>query len=121
MTQTTRGAPCAPVYSIDPAREPLLSAEEIAALLATWGLRRHASQIRRWFAVGARGIPLPSVCVGACRFSTEGALRWWTAALTASAMAAVAPAPAPAVPAGDGLSPDDRAVLRRAGMLPEGG
>lgn len=102
-------------YQIDPTTERLLAYPAIIEWFKKrTGRKPHKCGVRRWLRTGVRGIPLPSVLVAGIRYTTEGAIAWWIAAT--SEAAAPGGAAATTAPAGN-VTPHERRVLERAGVL----
>lgn len=69
-------------YSIDPARDRLLSLRRVVEWYTSrTGERLHRTVPYRWAQRGIGGIRLPTVRIGRARFTSEEALTWWTAAI----------------------------------------
>lgn len=106
-------------YRIDPTAEELLDRSEVAKTFTKLQRRKkpmHENGVTRWFRVGVRGIPLPSVLIGGKRFSSLEAIRWWIVATTA------ADAVERGAASDDGAAPltaEERRTLEAAGLQPE--
>lgn len=103
-------------YRFDLDSEELFDLETAGQRLARWrgGKPVHKNGVARWCRTPSNtGILLPSLMVGGRRLTSEGALRWWIAASSAASLPHNRPAPI----AGDGMTPADRAVLERAGIV----
>lgn len=103
-------------YTIDATTERLIDLRGVCAWMEKRGARRpHINGVRRWFRrPGVRGVVIPSVMVGGIRYTSEGALLWWIAAT--SQAAASGGTATTAAPAGN-VTPHERRVLERAGVL----
>ncbi len=80
-------------YRFDLGGEPLLDCAAIGSLIAkiTGQKEPGDNQVRRWFATGVRGIPLPSVLVCGKRYGSERGVRWWIEQTTRAANQAPGP------------------------------
>lgn len=74
-----------PSYEIDPTRERLVSMRRVPDWFTAHAQEPlHRSAPYRWARQGIRGIRLPTVRIGGRRYTSEEAIAWWTAALTAT-------------------------------------
>lgn len=105
-------------YTIDAANERLLDLRGLVKWMEQrTGRRTHINGARRWLRTGIRGIRLPSIMLAGIRYTSAEALAWWIAATSQ----ACEPDSAAAAPAVGGVTPHQRKVLERAGVLePEG-
>lgn len=103
-------------YEIDVQAEKVLPISEIPATLERMGFKRpHINVVRRWSKRGLAGIPMPSIRLGLRLYTTIGALSWWLAATTAASRSGNEPAPAQE--ATYPMTPHEKRVLTKAGLL----
>ncbi|MFN7590324.1 MAG: DUF1580 domain-containing protein [Planctomycetota bacterium] len=75
----------ATIYEIDPTRDRLVSMRRVPGWFTAHVQEPlHRSAPYRWARQGIRGIRLPTVRIGGRRYTSEEAIAWWTAALTAT-------------------------------------
>jgi hypothetical protein len=104
-------------FTLDGTEKLLRAAGVAAALERLTSHRPHISGVRRlWRRPNKHGVVLPSVVVGATRYSSAQAVRWYVETTTAAAANDIAQQNGGTVTQGAPLSPGEQAVLARFGI-----